>query len=77
MTPASENDSKPVFSTEIVYESGASDKKPKWPLASVVVVAVCDGLEAVTFALPIGVFVGFSTTVPVIDPVVPARTKVP
>ncbi|GAC1496288.1 MAG: hypothetical protein NVS1B2_16370 [Vulcanimicrobiaceae bacterium] len=69
--------SKPSFSTDTVYVSGASEAKLKCPLSSVAVVVDCEGLVALTFAFATGAFVDGSTTEPFKLPVVPARTKVP
>ncbi|HEY4441814.1 MAG TPA: hypothetical protein VGN14_15240 [Candidatus Elarobacter sp.] len=57
-----------------MYVSGASDTKEKRPDASVVAVADCDGLDAVTRADAIGLAEAASTIVPLRLPVVPART---
>src|SRR5579884_444526 len=57
----------------MVYVSGASDKKPKCPDESLVAVALCDALLAVTVAFATGAPVPTSVTVPLKAPVVPAR----
>src|SRR5579871_3955329 len=69
--PVSVAVSKPVFETENVYVSGASESSEKRPDASVVTVAVCDGLVATTRAPATGALLEV-TTVPVRAPVVPA-----
>lgn len=47
--PATLADGYPALEAETVYVSGPNVRNPKWPAASVVVVAVCDGLVAVTW----------------------------
>jgi hypothetical protein len=69
--PVSADVSKPVLIAVIVYVSGASESIEKRPEASVVTVAVCDGLTASTRAPATGPPVVLDTT-PVIEPVVPA-----
>jgi hypothetical protein len=73
-TPVREEVSKPVFEAVMVYVSGASDRKPKRPAASVVTVAVCDALTARMVTPDTGALVVL-TTRPVIAPVVPARAQ--
>ena len=65
-----------VSAIEIVYVSGFSEMNEKRPLASVVVVADCEALTAVTRAPLTGWFDCGSTTEPLMTPVVPARTLV-
>src|ERR1700681_527722 len=60
----------------IVYVSGLSEMNEKRPDASVVVVADCEALTAVTRAPLTGWFDDGSTTEPLMTPVVPARTLV-
>jgi hypothetical protein len=64
------------LSLDTEYVSGESEMKVKFPDASVVVVAVCETLDAVTFALAIGAPVSALTTVPLMRPVVPASAHV-
>ena len=75
-TPAYESGVVTVFSSEIVYSSGASETKAKWPRASVVVLALCDGLVTVTSTPAIGVAVPTSVTTPLMPPVVPAMPRI-
>src|SRR5579863_429513 len=70
--PLDASGSYPERAIESVYVSGASERKTKRPLASVLVVATCDGLLAVTVASAIGVPAALSSTVPARLPVVPA-----
>ncbi len=70
--PEYETGAYPVFSSASVYSSGASETKAKCPRASVVVVALCEGLVTVTLTPAIGVAVPVSVTMPLIPPVVPA-----
>jgi hypothetical protein len=65
-----------VAGTDTVYVSGTSEMNENRPVVSDVVVALCVGLCAVTRAPATGWFVDGSTTVPVIEPVVPARTLI-
>src|SRR5580700_11296151 len=72
--PAIETVLNPACAAEIVYVSGASERKRNLPEASVVTRPIWDGLVAVTSAPAIGARVTASTTVPAIVPVVPAIT---
>ncbi|HEY6235278.1 MAG TPA: hypothetical protein VIW69_09285 [Candidatus Elarobacter sp.] len=77
VTPLFEEASRvDVSATETVYVSGLSEMNEKRPLASVVVVADCEALVAVTRAPLTGWFDCGSTTEPLMTPVVPARTLV-
>src|ERR1700733_7616647 len=69
--PVSAVVSKPSFETVIVYVSGPSESSAKRPDASVITVALCEGLTATTRAPAIGSFLVL-TTCPVSEPVVPA-----
>src|SRR5580698_3253890 len=60
----------------MVYVSGAKERNEKWPPASVVTDAVCEGDVALTIAPATGEPVSL-TTWPLKPPVVPARTQVP
>ncbi|HEY0613887.1 MAG TPA: hypothetical protein VGC96_04575 [Candidatus Elarobacter sp.] len=77
MMPLTELESYPFFDATTVYVSGASEMNVNLPSASVLAVAVCEGLEMETAAPSMGAFVAASVKVPVISPVVPARTHVP
>ncbi len=57
-----------------MYSSGASETKAKCPRASVVVLALCEGLVTLTTTPGSGIVVPNSETMPLIPPVVPART---
>ena len=77
LTPLCATGSYVAFSTEMVYESGASDRNTKCPFASVVVVTACEGLLADTLAPAMGVPLALSSvTLPLSVPVVPASAHV-